>query len=123
MPSESRLPQAALVHGKSVGALHMTNMEDVWFWIVTGCALAVRILATAYQGWKRTLTAVAAGALCAFFGTSPLANYFEVTDPDLRYLLAGLLALTGDQIVRGIVQIAEDPWRLLDMIIRSRGPR
>lgn len=84
--------------------------------VVSGSLLAA-LFSTA-NSWRTRLTCVAAGVFCAYFGTEPLIAWAgeRYTSSGWPYIIAALLALAGDRLVRRFFQLIDSvaiplPWK------------
>lgn len=81
------------------------------FWLAVVLALSIRILsdmATVSPDAPRPSTAqrtlaVASGLMCAWFGTWPIAEHYALSEGYVP-IVAGLLALTGREIIGIIIK-------------------
>lgn len=79
-------------------------MREFWdslgqFWLAVAGAIAAQWLLTEEtMTRKQTAAAVVCGVLCAWFGTWPLVEHYTLSASNVP-LVAGLLALTGRQIM------------------------
>jgi hypothetical protein len=75
--------------------------------VASGIALSM-LLSTATT-WRARLTCVAAGTVCAWFGTEPVIHLAGQSygASGWPYVIAGLLAMTGDRLVRRVLFIVD----------------
>lgn len=87
-------------------------MRQIWeelgqFWLMVFGAITVRYLMTEETtppaSWKQKAAAVLSGVLCAWFGTWPIVDQFLLSQGYVP-IVAGLLALTGREIVAVILK-------------------
>lgn len=88
-------------------------MREFWdslgqFWLAVAGAIAAQWLLTEETMTKKqTAAAVVCGVLCAWFGTWPLVERYALSAANVP-LVAGLLALTGRQIMAVVLKRAPE---------------
>lgn len=95
-------------------------------WTQSGSAVAavfVRIMLAPYKGLKQSVGGAAAGLLCAFVMTQPVVQMLGLQDNLFRDGVAAVLALIGEQIVRRIMDAADNEtvWQMVFKGIKTKG--
>lgn len=87
----------------------MMNWSDLKLLLAVGFGLLLSLLLSRADTWRARAICVVAGSVSAYFGTEPLVNWagptFETSG--WPYVIAGALAMSGDRLVRRILQIVE----------------
>lgn len=84
---------------------------DYEFLIIIGFAVLVKqVLSPFHSLWRATSTALAA-VLCAYVFTDPLVGLLGWEDEKTRLAVAAVLGLTGEHIIRHIIDTGQDPHR------------
>lgn len=93
------------------------NLFDPAFWIAVMGATFVKLALSQSLNIVRAVVTVTSALIAAIFFTEPLLHYFE-WDPEIyREAVAVLLALTGEEIARLLV----NPDKLLAWVKAWRG--
>ena len=90
---------------------HLWNSIFFWF-VVFGVALFKVATSSTKTRSALALTLIAAVFSAAAF-TESVVEYFKLGDTSLQYGVAGLMALTGEHIMRLIVGFAQEPKKAL----------
>lgn len=97
--------------------------HDIAFWFAAFGSAMLKILLSPWMGfWKGTISVVAA-LFCAIVFTAPVLDYLNMDPETYKAALAALIALTGEGIVRWLLQIATEPGKLAAMIKSLRGEK
>lgn len=95
--------------------------HDIAFWFAAFGSAALKIALSPWMGvWKGAIS-VGAALFCAIVFTGPTLNYLNMDPETYKAALAALIALTGESIVRSLLQIATEPGKLAEMIKSIRG--
>lgn len=91
------------------------NWTDIKLLAAVGSGLVLAFAFSTATSVKARISSILAGSICAFFGTEPLialagASYSDAGWP---YVVAGALAMTGDRVVRRLMDTVDNtriPW-------------
>ncbi len=98
----------------------MFEKHDIAFWVAVSIATGLRVFMAVYETVTKTIVSVVAALFCAVFFTSPIIDYFALSDSYIA-AIGGLVAITGQGTLRWIMKISEDPWKLIDYIMKWKG--
>lgn len=94
-------------------------LRDLWALFGTGAitalAIATRLLVSPVQSWRMALAVVSSGVLVAVVGTGPLTGYLQLDGQTSQAAISAALALTGERIVRHILDVSENPSKLAEL--------
>lgn len=94
-------------------------LRDLWSLFGTGAitalAIATRLLMSPVQSPRMAMAVVSSGVLVAVVGTGPLAGYLNLTGQASQSAVSAALALTGERIVRHILDVSENPSKLAEL--------
>lgn len=97
--------------------------HDIAFWFAAIGSALLKILLSPWMGFWKGLASVVAALFCAIVFTEPLLNYLNMDPETYKAALAALIALTGEGVVRWLLQIATEPGKLAEIIRYIRGPK
>lgn len=84
---------------------------DYEFLIIIGFAVLVKqVLSPFHNLWRSTSTALAA-VFCAYVFTDPIVGLLRWDDEKTRLAVAAVLGLTGEHIIRHIIDTGQNPDR------------
>ena len=89
------------------------------FWAAVGVALLVKITSSRSLGWRGVIVSSLVGIGSAYAFSEPVADYLGVN----LTLMAGLLTLTGEGLMRTVFQVANDPADLKQWVALWRSGR
>lgn len=89
---------------------------DLWFWATIVSAIFIKILLSPVRSILRILTTIAVGIFAAVVFTGPILMWFELPKETFGYAVAGLLAVTGEELVRRVISIANNPMEITDLL-------
>lgn len=96
----------------------MLDWTDIRLLLAMAGGLVLSLLLSTTATWKGRLVCVSSGLFFAFFGTEPLIHWAGAAyaDGGFPYLIAGVLAMSGDRIARRVMQFADGfsiplPWK------------
>jgi hypothetical protein len=93
----------------------MIEKHDMAFWLSAAGATVIKILTSQYGGPIRMAASVLAALFSAYFFTSP-ALHFLGLDPEVyTTLMAAVMALTGEGIMRFIISLSNNPEKVIDL--------
>lgn len=84
---------------------------DIEFLLVIGAAVFVKQALSPFHSIAQSAGAALASALCAYVFTGPLSWVLGMDGRDMRLAVAVVLSLTGEHIVRHIIDTGKDPDR------------
>lgn len=96
---------------------------DLTFWIASFGAAFVRVVTSENHSFTRSILTVFAAVFSAYFFTSPVVHWLGLPAAVYTNPVAALLALTGEGIMRWIINLANDPTKALDIIKVWRGSK
>jgi hypothetical protein len=95
--------------------------HDLAFWTAVGGATLVKLVTSPYTGFVRVLATVIAAVFSAYFFTQPAMDALGLDHETYTTAMAALMALTGEGIMRFIINLSNDPTKALDWIKAWRG--
>jgi hypothetical protein len=95
--------------------------HDIAFWFAAIGSAMLKILLSPWMGLWKGLASVVAALFCAIVFTEPVLGYLNMDPETYKAALAALIALTGEGVVRWLLQIATEPGKIADMIKSLRG--
>lgn len=98
-------------------------MNDTRWWLTVIAAVAVKLLLSEIQTWRRAVASAAAALLMAVVFTDPLLAFLGPSwEPDrYRIAVAVVLALFGENLVRRLMDTTGSPTLITDLIRAWRG--
>lgn len=84
--------------------------DDLRFLVIIGFAVLIKQLLSPFHSWFRSITTAMAAVFCAYVFTDPITNILG-WDDKTRLALAAVLSLTGEHIIRHIIDAGQDPNR------------
>lgn len=100
-------------------------MKALWdefgqFWLaVVGAIAAQYLLTDEAMTRKQTAAAVVCGVFSAWFGTWPIVEHYALSDQNIP-LVAGLLALTGRQLMAIAIKRIPELFNFIFTLIKNR---
>ena len=94
--------------------------SDIYFWGTALGASLVKVVTSPYGGVYRTLATVGCAVFAAIVFTDPLLVFFKLPASSYREAMAALVALTGEGIMRKLIDSGSKPEALLDIIKQWR---
>ncbi len=95
--------------------------HDFSFWVAVFGAILVKLVTSESHSIPKVLAAVVTALFAAWAFTNPLLNYLQLPAEDYKVLLAALLALTGEGLVRSLISITSSPDKIIDLWKSLRG--
>lgn len=95
--------------------------HDVAFWFAALGSAMLKILLSPWMGFWKGAISVASALFCAIVFTEPVLDYLNLNPETYKAALAALIALTGEGVVRWLLQIATEPGKLAKAIKALRG--
>lgn len=97
--------------------------HDIRWFLTVAAGVAVKLLLTEVQSWRRAVASASAAFLMAIVFTDPLLAWLGPGWPPDRYQIAVgvVLALFGENVVRRLMDATGSPTLLTDMIKAWRG--
>jgi hypothetical protein len=87
--------------------------ESIKFWTAVAFASFVKFLFSSDRGLKVSIAGIISGMLCAYYGYQFVLKKSSFFDLDDKFLVVILLTLTGEHIVRWIIEIS--PEKLINL--------
>lgn len=97
--------------------------HDIAFWFAALGSAFLKILLSPWMGFWKGIASVAAALFCAIVFTEPLLNYLNMDPETYKAALAALIALTGEGVVRWVLQVATEPGKFAEMLRNIRGQK
>ena len=97
--------------------------HDIAFWFAAFGSAALKIALSPWMGFWKGAVSVGAALFCAIVFTEPVLDYLNMDPETYKAALAALIALTGEGVVRWLLQIATEPGKLAAMIKTLRGEK
>lgn len=92
----------------------MQKLDALWqnldglFWLIVGGAILIKIMLSEKAGWKQiALTAITSVFGAALF-TEPVLDLLKLDGEIFGYAVAGILALSGENIMRRILKYSKN---------------
>lgn len=89
---------------------------DYEFILVIAFAVIVKQVLSPFHSLFRSFSTAFAAVFCAYVFTPPITHLLGWTDDNTRNAVAAVLGLTGEHIVRHIIDTGQDPDRGLNRI-------
>ena len=87
-------------------------MTELWhrieFWVAVIVAAIIKVLLSENLAKTAVAVSIVSGLFAAAFGAHPLLDWLELDPVIYGPLIGGLLALTGESVVRLVVQWSPD---------------
>lgn len=90
--------------------------HDLTFWLAVLGATLIKLFTGPYHSLPRAVVTVFAAVFSAYFFTEPVLHYLEFDPEVYSSAVAALLALTGEGLVRLLIQAINDPSKALDWL-------
>ena len=97
--------------------------HDIAFWFAALGSALLKILLSPWMGFWKGVISIVAALFCAIVFTEPVLDYLNMDPETYKAALAALIALTGEGVVRWLLQIATEPGKLAAMIKTLRGEK
>jgi hypothetical protein len=95
--------------------------HDIAFWFAAFGSAALKIALSPWMGVWQGIISIGSALFCAIVFTAPVLNYLNMDPETYKAALAALIALTGESIVRSMLQLVTEPGKLAEMIKSIRG--
>lgn len=95
--------------------------HDLAFWFAALGAAVLKIILSPWLGVVKGVISVASALLVAIIFTDPLLAYLNLNPTVYRNAVAALVALTGEGVVRWLLQLVSDPTKILAVVKAWRG--
>lgn len=94
---------------------------DIKFWIAVVGAALIRVITSERKSFVRSMLTVGMAVFAAWTFTDAALDWFNLPPATYRYPIAALLALTGEGVMRAIINAVNDPGFGIDLYNRWRG--
>ncbi|KGJ23747.1 hypothetical protein [Paracoccus sanguinis] len=85
-------------------------MKMDWeFLAVITCAVVIKQVLSPFHSWFRSISTGFAAMFCAYVFAEPIIHLLGWEDPKLGNAVGGLLGLTGEQVIRYIIDAGNNP--------------
>lgn len=99
----------------------MFSIEDLNFWIIAVGATLIKVATSARKSIGSVVVTVFAALFAAYVFTDP-ALAFTKLDPEVyRNPMAALMALTGEGLMRFIINLGNDPNQMVELWKKMKG--
>lgn len=95
--------------------------HDLAFWFAALGAAVLKIILSPWLGVVKGVISVASALLVAIIFTDPLLAYLNLNPTAYKNAVAALVALTGEGVVRWLLQLVSDPTKVLAVVKAWRG--
>lgn len=101
--------------------------HDMTFWIVVLSATVLKMITSeksTKEGWaliREKVVSFLGAVIPPFVATKGLASWLEVTDDQIILLIAVLLVIMGEGLVRWLVKASSEPTKFIDLLKAWRG--
>jgi hypothetical protein len=95
--------------------------HDLLFWVAAVGATILKILLSPWAGFLRAAISVASALFLAVVFTEALVSYLSLNPDTYRTPVAALVALTGEGLTRWLLQLVDDPKKLVSLFKVWRG--
>lgn len=95
--------------------------HDLAFWFAALGAAVLKIILSPWLGVVKGVISVASALLVAIIFTDPLLAYLHLNPTAYKNAVAALVALTGEGVVRWLLQLVSDPTKILAVVKAWRG--
>lgn len=91
----------------------MQRLEDLWaavdalFWLALGGGVLVKLMFSEKLSTRQVIMTVCSGVFCAVFFSKPILDFLKLEGDHFEYAIVAVLALTGEHIVRRVVQFSK----------------
>lgn len=99
----------------------MSPFYNWQFWIAVAGATVFRILTSPLMPARIAIAGAFGGIFAAVIFTDPLLTYLNANPDTYKVAAAAVLTLTGESIMRLIMNVARDPAKGLDLFNKWRG--
>ena len=94
---------------------------EITFWLAVFGATIVKVLTSPYHSLKRSAIMVFVSVFCAWVFTDPVVYYLGLDAENHRNVIAALVCLTAEGVVRAIIQGSDNPQTLLEVFKKWKG--
>lgn len=88
------------------------ELKSVEFWVAVAVAILVKVRTSEQLTWAGAAFTIAVAAGAAYSLSGPVSSYLNAHET----LVAALLALMADGIMRWLIRMADQPARLLKLL-------
>ncbi len=91
----------------------MQRFDDLWaaidglFWLAIGGGVLVKLMFSERLTTRQVIMTVCSGVFCAVFFAKPILDFLKLDGDHFEYAIVAVLALTGEHIVRRVVQFSK----------------
>lgn len=96
---------------------------DPRFWIASFGAALVRLVTSERRSLVQSVILVATAVFAAWAFTDAVLDWLALPEHIYRTPVTALVALTGENLMRWVLRMSEDPGRLIDFIKAWLGVR
>tara|TARA_R110002049_G_scaffold308545_2_gene512867 strand:- start:2663 stop:2989 length:327 start_codon:yes stop_codon:yes gene_type:complete len=89
------------------------RFEGLWatidglFWLALGGGVLVKLMFSEKLTTRQVIMTVCSGVFCAVFFAKPILDFLKLDGEHFEYAIVAVLALTGEHIVRRVVQFSK----------------
>lgn len=92
----------------------MQKFQEIWatvdgyFWLAVGLGITIKLMFSETLSKKQFALTIISGMFCAVFFPKPILHFLRVEGEHFEYAIVGLLALTGENLMRRIIKFSKD---------------
>ncbi len=79
---------------------------DGLFWLALGGGVLVKLMFSEKLSTRQVIMTVCSGVFCAVFFSKPILVFLKLDGDHFEYAIVAVLALTGEHLVRRVVQFS-----------------
>lgn len=91
----------------------MQRLYNLWgaidglFWLALSGGILVKLMFSEKLTSRQVVMTVCSGVFCAVFFSKPILDFLKLDGVHFEHAVVGLLALTGEHLVRRLVQFSK----------------
>lgn len=89
--------------------------HDLTFWVALVGAAIIRVATSPFHSWTRSIVMVVTSVFFAWLLTDPVLTWLALDPAVYKAAVGGILALTADGLVRWVLNLSNDPAKILDV--------
>jgi hypothetical protein len=95
--------------------------HDLTFWVALIGAAIIRVVTSPFHSWARSFIMIVTSVFTAWLLTDPVLAWLGLNPAVYKAAVGGILALTADGLVRWMLNVSNDPGKILDLWSKFRG--
>lgn len=97
------------------------NDFDLKIWITVAIAIVFKLITSQSLSLMKAIVTVISAIFCAWVFTEPVLIFFNMDKESYELPMAAVLALTGEGLIRWLIQISNDPNEIFNIIKKLKG--